>query len=82
MFAKSREQVLVHSITNDGEAGRAVLHAKTFGDLPVMPYRNEHIMVLHFSEDGSKIVKLEDMMDSAFAMELTKKMGEYLRNKA
>lgn len=69
----------LHSITNDGQAGRAVIHAKTFGDLPKMKYRNEHIMVLHFNQDGTRIVKLEDMMDSVFALELGKYKKEHIK---
>lgn len=75
-------QVVVHSTTVDGEAGRGVLHANTYADLPVMAYRNEHIMILHFDKSGRKIVKLEDMMDSVFAQELSQTMGEYLKNRA
>lgn len=39
-------------------------------------------MIVHFSEDGKKIKKLEDMMDSMFVTEMQTKMGEYLKNKA
>jgi hypothetical protein len=47
-----------------------------------MAYRNEHIMIFHFSDDGEEIVKLQDMMDSVFAVELQTQMGEYLKSKA
>lgn len=81
MCAETAKQVAVHSTTIDGEAGRAVLHANTYADLPVMAYRNEHIMILHFDKSGRKIIKLEDMMDSMFARELSQKMREYFKNK-
>lgn len=66
----------MYSITNDGEAGRTVLHAKTDADLPFGEYRNEHVFVFWFTEDGKKMSRVDDMMDSAFMLDLQGKFAE------
>lgn len=46
-----------------------------------MAYRNEHVMIFHFDQSGKKIVRLEDMMDSVFAIELNRNFAEYQKSK-
>lgn len=45
-----------------------------------MPYRNEYAFFLAFSEDGEKVERVEEFLDSKFSTEFFEKMQEYLKH--
>lgn len=49
------------------------------GETAFMPYRNEYAFFLAFSEDGEKVERIEEFLDSKFATEWFEKMHEYLQ---
>lgn len=53
-------------VVNDPEQHMAVLHARGTGESPVGPYRNEYSLWFTFNEDGTKITRIEEFLDSAF----------------
>lgn len=44
---------------------------------PVGPFHNEFIFMLFFNEQGDKIVRIREMMDSWYAKGFFAKMGEF-----
>ena len=58
---------------NDAAAGKSVVHADTSADAAWGDYKNTHILIFTFNEDGTKMTKVQDMMDSAG---MIKRMGE------
>jgi len=68
-------------IVNDAEQHMAVVHAKGSGETPVGPYRNEYAFFCYFNEDGTKITRVEEFVDSAFSQGFFGKVGEYMKTK-
>ena len=58
----------------------AVVHAKGDGETPVGPYANEYALFMYFTEDGTKIKRIEEFLDSAFSTSLFAKLGEYRKS--
>lgn len=52
-------------MTHDVDAGRSVVYADTSADATWGDYRNTHILIFTWNDDGTKMVKIQDMMDSA-----------------
>jgi hypothetical protein len=57
-------QVTVDSETYDSDAKRAVLHLFSTATTPLGKYGNEYAIFLTFTEDGSKLTRVEEMVDS------------------
>lgn len=45
-----------------------------------MPYRNEYAFFLAFNEDGEKVERIEEFVDSKFSTDFFQKMQEYLQH--
>lgn len=50
---------------HDPEARTSVLHLRDTAQSPVGAYDNEYMFILSFTEDGTKITKIEEFLDSA-----------------
>ena len=72
----------IQKIVNSPEQHMAVVHAKGDGETPVWPYANEYALFLYFTEDGKKIKKIEEFLDSAFSTGLLAKLEEYRKSQA
>ncbi|CAD0108923.1 unnamed protein product [Aureobasidium uvarum] len=65
------------NIYEDEDNNAVVIHAMMDGQLnkPGMgPWKNECIMLLRFTPDGSKIIQIREFVDSAKAMEMRNKV--------
>ncbi len=54
----------IHNIVHDAPNSKAVIYAKTTGDTPFGPYRNEQSVWIWIN-DNCEICKIEEMFDSA-----------------
>jgi len=72
----------IEKIVNSPDQHMAVVHAKGSGETPFAPYRNEYAFFLYFTEDGSKVVRVEEFVDSAFRNGFHAKMQEYMTAKS
>lgn len=70
----------VLQIVHDAEAHKCVLHIMNTAGTPAGPFEMESVFILTFTKDGSKICKVDEMLDSeyinAFFAKLPKAQGE------
>ncbi|EMC91463.1 hypothetical protein BAUCODRAFT_160969 [Baudoinia panamericana UAMH 10762] len=88
MFFHQLERVLKNfkmttlKILNDPDQHMAVAHAKGDGETPVGAYKNEYVFFFYFTEDGTKVRRVEEFVDTAFNAGLLPKLSEYMASKA
>lgn len=69
----------IHEIVQDVARGKAVVYAISKGDTPFGNWTNEYAVFITFDESRRKIIKIEEMVDSAFMNEFFPKFQDYLR---
>ncbi|KAK4894719.1 hypothetical protein LTR27_007107 [Elasticomyces elasticus] len=67
-------QVEVHTILHDAEAKKSMIHGFSTATSPAGPYRMELCLMMSFNETGDKVVKMEEMFDSAYYGDLMSKL--------
>jgi ketosteroid isomerase-like protein len=72
-------QMEIVKIVNDTEEHVAVVHAKGFAETEFAPYRNEYAFFLFFDEEGRKVRRIEEFVDSKFSGGFFEKMQAYLK---
>jgi ketosteroid isomerase-like protein len=61
-----QHQVTVHQMVHDAEAGVSVIHAASSAMTSVGPYENEYSLFFYYTEDGKKIKKIDEFVDSKY----------------
>jgi hypothetical protein len=69
-------QATVHTEVHDVEARTCMMHASSTSDTVIGPYGNEYALVLKFSEDGSKVEKFEEFVDSGYSEKFFVRLAE------
>lgn len=71
----------IHSIVHDASRSKAVIYASSFADTPFGDFKwtNEYAVFLTFSEDGTQVRKLEEMVDTAFYRAFFPKFQNYMK---
>ena len=59
--------VTVHDRIVDEPARKVVLYASSTGSTTLGPYNNEYMLILHMTEDGRKVEKFYEFVDSAYS---------------
>ncbi|PYH86366.1 hypothetical protein BO82DRAFT_350101 [Aspergillus uvarum CBS 121591] len=72
-------QLQIHHVIHDPEHHKAVVYAASTGKLPWGDWNLEYAAFLTFTEDGRKIARLEEMLDTAFLQDFGPKFGKYLQ---
>ena len=67
---------------HDPDQAKACLYASSQADTPFGPYKNEHALFVWFDESRERIVKMEEMFDSAFMKEFLPSLHKYLGQQA
>ncbi|KAK4504444.1 hypothetical protein PRZ48_005360 [Zasmidium cellare] len=67
----------IWNIISDPEQHQAVVHATAMGETPLGFYENEHVFFLSFNEDGSKVNRVEEYVDTSYSEAFVKKMQAY-----
>jgi len=52
---------------SDPESHSAVIHATAQGETPLGPYENEHVFFFSFTEDGGKVNRVEEYVDTSYS---------------
>ncbi|KAL9094350.1 MAG: hypothetical protein Q9165_003491 [Trypethelium subeluteriae] len=67
-------------IVHDAPRSKAVIYATSKADTPFEDFKwtNEYAVFLSFTEDGKKVKKMEEMVDTAFYREFFPKFQNYL----
>lgn len=70
----------IYEIVHDVARGKAVIYATSHADTPWedFKWKNEYAVFLTFTENGEKINKVDEMLDSAFAKEFFPRFQKYL----
>nr|A0A4P8DJV0.1 RecName: Full=Monooxygenase dmxR10; AltName: Full=Dimeric xanthone biosynthesis cluster protein R10 [Cryptosporiopsis sp. 8999]QCL09101.1 DmxR10 [Cryptosporiopsis sp. 8999] len=73
----------IYSVLHDASKGKAAIYATSFADTPFGDFKwtNEYAVFLTFSEDGTQVSKLEEMVDTAFYKEFFPKFQKYMIEK-
>jgi len=72
-------ELTIHNIVHDAEKNQAAVYASSKGDLPWGPWDLEYSTFITFSEAGDKVLKLEEMLDTAFLADFGPKFGQHLQ---
>jgi ketosteroid isomerase-like protein len=67
--------VKVHNEFHNAEARTSYMHASSRAETPIGTYANEYALVLSFTEDGTKITKIEEFVDSAYSAQFFAKLA-------
>jgi hypothetical protein len=73
-------QLAIKQIVHDASRGTAAVYATSTADTPVPneKWTNEYAIFMTFSEDGTKVEKLDEMVDSAFYNHYFPKFQQWL----
>jgi len=52
------------------------MHASSTADTDIGPYGNEYALIMHFTDDGTKVTKFAEYVDSAYSINFFKAMAE------
>ncbi|KAK3684537.1 hypothetical protein LTR37_020179 [Vermiconidia calcicola] len=70
-------KVVVDSLIYDAEARKSVLYGRSTAISPVGPYDMELCLILSFNEMGEKVVRMQEMFDSATYTSFMAKVKQY-----
>lgn len=73
----SLQQVKVHAQVFDPQARSFWVHLDMWAVTPVGPFHNEFVFMLFFNEQGDKIVRIREMMDSLYSQDFFAKMAAH-----
>ncbi|KAL8840724.1 MAG: hypothetical protein Q9170_001242 [Blastenia crenularia] len=68
----------IRDVTIDETARKVVLNATSTASTAVGEYQNEYILTLHMTEDGRKIAKFEEFVDSKYSADFMPKLRKSL----
>lgn len=75
-------QLTIHEVVHDVSQHKAAVYALSTGKTPFGDWTNDYAVFFTFNESGTEIVKLEEMVDSAFMMEFFPKFQGFMREQA
>ena len=73
--------VTVKNTIVDEEARKVAMHASSTATTDLGDYSNEYMLVLHMTEDGKKVVRFEEFLDSKSTTEFMPRLREHLAGK-
>ncbi|KAI9648484.1 Monooxygenase dmxR10 [Ciborinia camelliae] len=71
----------IREIVHDSPRSKAVIYAISYADTSFgdLKWTNEYAVFVTFTEDGTKVKKIEEMVDSAFYQEFFPKFQQYMK---
>jgi len=68
--------VTVHTAVHDAEAHTCIMHATSTAETDIGPYGNEYALILFFTDDGKKVTKFLEYVDSAYSIKFFTALAE------
>lgn len=68
----------VHDTVIDETARKVVMHLTSTASTPIDEYHNEYMLTLHMTEDGHKVDKFEEFVDSKYSADFMARVREFL----
>ncbi|KAH8714030.1 hypothetical protein GQ44DRAFT_689025 [Phaeosphaeriaceae sp. PMI808] len=68
--------VTVHTAVHDADAHTCIMHATSTAETDIGPYGNEYALILHFTDDGKKVTKFLEYVDSAYSIKFFGALAE------
>lgn len=75
----NKKQLTIHEVVHDVPQRKAVVYALSTGKTSFGDWASDYAVFFTFDESGEKIVKLEEMIDSAFMKDFFPKFQGYMR---
>ena len=72
--------VTVHDIVVDETARKVVMHASSTASTKLGSYNNEYTLILHMTEDGRKVEKFYEFVDSAYSADYMARLRDSIVN--
>ena len=61
---------------DDATTHQSIIHATSTAETKVGHYANEYALILTFTEDGKKVAKFEEFVDSAYSLDFFAKLSK------
>ncbi|KAL8944332.1 MAG: hypothetical protein Q9216_000517 [Gyalolechia sp. 2 TL-2023] len=68
----------VHDTVIDEPARKVVMHLSSTASTPIGVYNNEYMLTLHMTEDGRKVDKFEEFVDSRYSADFMPRVRNFL----
>ncbi|KAH6629943.1 hypothetical protein B0J18DRAFT_85841 [Chaetomium sp. MPI-SDFR-AT-0129] len=72
-------ELTIHNVVHDTAQGKAVVYALSKGTTPFGKWDNEYAVFFTFDQSREHIVKIEEMVDTAFMKEFFPKFQNFVR---
>ncbi|RAR15476.1 hypothetical protein DDE83_001117 [Stemphylium lycopersici] len=69
MHLYSNFTVEVEEEIHDATKHTCIIHARSTASTPIGPYGNEYALILTFTDDGRKVTKFDEFVDSAYSQQ-------------
>lgn len=61
---------------HDAEMHTCITHASSTADTEIERYRNEYALILTFTEDGKKVARFDEFVESAYSERFVAALGK------
>ncbi|KAJ6192089.1 hypothetical protein J3E72DRAFT_380188 [Bipolaris maydis] len=78
MHLYSNFTVTVKEEVHDAAARKCIIHATSRAETKIGPYTNEYALILTFTEDGRKMTKFDEFVDSAYSEQFVPALAKEL----
>jgi ketosteroid isomerase-like protein len=73
------QQAVVYREIHDARAHTCMMHASSTAYTKIGKYANEYGLFLTFTEDGNKVTRIEEFVDSAYTVKFFQKLNNVTR---
>lgn len=72
----------VHDSIVDEVARKVLMHVSSSASTALGPYNNEYMLILHMTEDGRKVEKFYEFVDSAYSADYMRRLRDAMAESA